>query len=284
MINIIHQIDTRYTKLTPSSKKIADYLRSHWRQAPYLSISDLAKECSVAEATIFRFCKQLGFRGYNEFRLALAKSGISYNQQNPYTAYGKVTTEDTIQQMCQKLYTANHEALQQTLTVIDAQSIHTAGEWLSSAGRVFCCGQGGGLMIAMEAWTRFATVSPKFFVVEDIHIQIMTASLLSEDDVVLYSSYSGSTLDAKNILEPARARGAKIILITHFPDSPATQLADLVLLCGGSEAPLQSGSIAARMAMLFVVDILVNEFCRKDIETTMKNKDITSNALTVRHI
>lgn len=54
----------------------------------------------VAEATIFRFCKQLGFGGYNEFKLALAKSSI-LNQPNPYAAYGELTPEDnTVEAMC----------------------------------------------------------------------------------------------------------------------------------------------------------------------------------------
>lgn len=284
MINVIFEIDTQYSQLTPSARKIADYLRTHWRQAPYLSISDLARECHVGEATIFRFCKQLGFTGYNEFRLVLAKSGATEKNERPYTAYGKVTEDDSVTEMCQKLYSANREALEQTLSLIDEILIQTAGQWLSGAERIFCCGQGGGLLMAMEAWSRFSTISPKFFISENLHMQIMSASLLSEKDVVLYMSYSGSTLDAESVLQPARARGAKIILVTHFPDSPTAQMADLVLLCGGSEGSLQSGSIAARMAMLFVIDVLVNEFCRRDIETTMKNKDITANALALRHI
>lgn len=284
MIDILLKIDTQYNHLTPSARKIADYIRSHWRQAPYQSISDLARECGVGEATIFRFCKQLGFGGYNEFRLSLAKAGTAKKNEQPYTAYGKVTDEDSVAEMCQKLYSANRDALEQTLAMTDETSIRMAVQWLLDANRVFCCGQGGGLLAAMEAWSRFANTSPKFFVVEDLHMQILTASLLSEQDVVLYMSYSGSTLDAKTVLEPARARGAKVILVTHFPNSPTTHLADLVLLCGGSEGPLQSGSIAARMAMLFVVDILVNEFCRRDIQTTIKNKDITANALSTRHI
>ena len=67
-------------------------------------------------------------------------------------------------------------------------------------------------------------------------------------------------------------------------DSPAASMADVVLLCGGHERPLQTGSIAAKMAMLFVVDMLVNEFCRRDMDTTMRNKDLTANALAIRHL
>lgn len=53
---------------------MADYLVQHAEDAQYLSISSLAKACGVAEATIFRFCRSLGFDGYNEMKIALAKA------------------------------------------------------------------------------------------------------------------------------------------------------------------------------------------------------------------
>ena len=56
-----------------------------------------------------------------------------------------------------------------------------------------------------------------------------------------------------------------------------------MLLCGGNEKPLRAGSIAAHMAMLFVVDMLVNEFCRRDMQNTMHNKERVIQALSSRH-
>ena len=41
--------------LTKSGRTVADYLVQHAAEAQYLSISSLAKECCVAEATVFRF-------------------------------------------------------------------------------------------------------------------------------------------------------------------------------------------------------------------------------------
>ena len=65
---------------------VADYLVQHAAEAQYLSISSLARECKVAEATVFRFCRALGFEGYHEMRIALAQAnatGVLVNQQAP---------------------------------------------------------------------------------------------------------------------------------------------------------------------------------------------------------
>ena len=63
--------------LTRSGRTVADYLVQHAAEAQYLSISSLARECQVAEATVFRFCRALGFEGYHEMRIALAQANAT---------------------------------------------------------------------------------------------------------------------------------------------------------------------------------------------------------------
>ena len=69
MPDLMLQIESAYDKLTPAARKVADYLRSHCDEAQYLSITELAQACEVAEATVFRFCRALGFSGYNDLKL-----------------------------------------------------------------------------------------------------------------------------------------------------------------------------------------------------------------------
>lgn len=71
--NFWEMLRAKHDSLTKSGTIVADYLVQHAEDAQYLSISSLAKSCGVAEATIFRFCRSLGFDGYNEMKIALAK-------------------------------------------------------------------------------------------------------------------------------------------------------------------------------------------------------------------
>lgn len=285
MNDLMFRIQKHYAKLTPSARKIADYLHGNCNDAQYFSISELADACGVAEATIFRFCRSLGFGGYNEFKLALAKSLVDTSIPHvAYNAYGKTSDEDTVEAMGHRLYAANIEALNETLARLDSEAISKAGTLLCDAGKVFCFGSGGSMVSAMEAWSRFSCISGKFFTIQDGHAQVMAASLLEPNDVIVYISFSGSTREASDVLRPAKKRGAKVILISHYADSPAASFADVVLLCGGHEAPLQSGSIAARMALLFEIDLLVNEYCRRNKSSTILSRDLTNSALAVRHL
>lgn len=281
-VNLLEKISVNYGHLTKSSRKIADYISTHAEEAQYLSISSLAKACGVAEATIFRFCRALGFGGYNELKIALAQSNAAAVKGFNYETYGSVQPDDDLETLCSRVYSANMDALHKTRSQLDLSAVCRAVDLLQSAGRVYCLGQGGSQLMAMDVWGRFLPISDKFYTVQDTHLQVLAASLLHEQDVVLYFSYSGATRDFQDILRPARARGARVILVTRHSDSAAAQLADVVLQVGGEEGPMQSGSIPAKMAMLFVADILVNEFTRRDMDAVVRNRNITSSALSSR--
>ena len=72
--DVLTSIADSYSLLTKSEKKVSDYILQKKGDPQYMSITALAEECGVTEATIFRYCKRLGFGGYSDFKLALAKS------------------------------------------------------------------------------------------------------------------------------------------------------------------------------------------------------------------
>ena len=140
------------------------------------------------------------------------------------------------------------------------------------------------MILAMEASHLFANISSKFQCVQDSHRQALAAALLGPKDVLLFFSYSGSTKDILDTMSIARQRECRSILITHFPKSPGAVYADVVLQCGATEGPLQMGSVAARIAQLYIVDALYQEFCRRDTAAAERNRAAVAEALVCKHI
>ena len=153
---------------------------------------------------------------------------------------------------------------------------------LRQAKQVYCMGQGGSMVVADEICARFACVTNKFRATGDSHMQIMAASLMTPQDVVLFVSYSGATRDMMETLRVVKETGAKVILITHYEDSPGAKLADIVLLCGAQESPLDSGSIPIKVAVLYVAEVLVLRFLLDDKQRTTEAQERTTEALAVK--
>ena len=264
--------------LTKSGRTVAEYLLQHAGEAQYLSISSLAKECCVAEATVFRFCRALGFEGYHEMRIALAQAnttGALVNQRVPEPDADTAT-------LCEHASALLMTTINGTQNALSPEAVDRASELLRKARQVYCLGQGGSMLIANGICARFACISTRFRTAGDSHLQLVTASLMTPEDVVLFVSYSGATRDMLETLRTAKAAGAKIILLTHYEDSPGAKLADVVLLCGAQESPLDSGNIPIKVALLYVAEVLVLRYTMDDPQNVMDAQDRTSEALAVK--
>lgn len=280
--NVFQKISSEYYQLTASEKKVADFVIANQRNTQFMSISELAEECDVAEATVSRFCRRLGYKRYNAFKLAVANSTARQVGEPPLS--GEPSPEDSVQEMCQKLYGNDIEALAQTLALVRPEQVAAAGEILGTAGRVLCMGQGGSMLLAQECAHLFSTSLPNYHAVMDSHLQAIACSHLTDKDAVLYYSYSGSTEELLKNLKIVWERKAKVILITRFPKSPGASYAHVVLQCGSKEGPLQVGSVAARVAQLYLTDVLFHEVCRRHPDQCAATRQVVAEALSDKHI
>ena len=276
--NVFTKINREYYQLTGAEKKIADYILSQRQDCQYMSISELAEVAEVAEATVSRFCRRLGYRGYSAFKLAVAGASAGQRPVNPL--YGEILAEDNVGEMCRKICAADVDAITQTLAMIDPAAITAAADLLLGADQVLCMGLGGSMVLAQEAAHLFSTALPNFYAVEDSHFQAIRCAMLTERDVVVYFSYSGSTKEVQEILNLAKERSIPILLVTHFRNSPAARLADTVLLCGYDENPIQSGSVAAKMGQLLLIDCLFHAYCSQNPEQSLAMRVAVSEAVS----
>lgn len=270
------RITSAYYTLTGSEKKIADYVLENSAPVQFMSITELARAAGVSEASISRFCRSLHFGGFNAFKLELAKSAASATAR-PAPGEGGASSYDTLMHNCQNV-------LARTRSLLVPGDVEAACEILRGARKVYCMGQGGSLMIAQEAWSLFSTVSSRFFCVQDSHMQSMSAALLDEKDAILYFSYSGATRAACDLLPLAKDNGVKIILVTRYRLSPAALYADVSLVCGADESPMQLGSVEARISQLYLIYVLFDGLCRGQPERAALNREKILHAQSLKHV
>ena len=268
-----------YEHFTRAERKIADYVLEHQEETQYISITDLSARCGVAVSTASLFCRKLGLAGFNDFKLELARAALPAGS-NVSQLTGEILPEDTPGLVMGKVLHTVQEELNNAYHMLAAPSVTRAVDLLRGAGQVICLGQGNHSVVALAAWAQFSTTSPKFKTIQDSHLQTVALSTLSQEDVVLYFSYSGATHEVLEAAEIIRRRGAKLILVTRFLNSPASAYADAVLLCGPNEQPLQFGSSAALMAQLYVVEVLLQEFVRREREGAERCRQAVGKALT----
>ena len=277
-MDILERIHASYYQLTATERRVADYVLAQHAQVQFMSITQLADECGTAEATISRFCRSLKLKGFNAFKIELARHSA------PGTAQAKAHPIDTPAGRCQEVGRQAVDAVNQTIELVQPQQVSLAVELIEQAPRVMCIGSGGSMILATECAHMFSTVTGKFYSVSDSHMQMSAVATLEKDSIILLFSYSGATTNGLQVLEVAKQRGIKTILVTRFPKSPAAKLADVVLRCGSNEGPFQFGSVAAKVAQLVVVDVLFQEYFSRNRDICEENVQSIASALSNMHI
>lgn len=277
-LGIIERIHASYYHLTAAERKVADYVISNHEQVQFMSITQLAEECGTAEATISRFCRSLKLKGFNAFKIEVAKhsvaSGQTHREKDTSTPQGRWAQAAAL----------SIDAIHQTVTLAEPKQVAKAVKIFETAPRVMCIGSGGSMIMAEECAHLFSTITGKFYAVSDSHSQMSATATIPLEDAIVLFSYSGATTSGLQVLELAKSRGVKTILVTRFHKSPAAKLADVVLCCGSNEGPFQFGSVPAKVAQLVLMDILFQEYYRRNQDASEKNIERVASALTEMHV
>jgi len=261
--------------LTKSEQKVASVVLEQMDKVLYYSVTDLADVSEVGETTVLRFCRKIGLKGYQEFKLAIAKDLSSINHEKEHNK----SDENKPASLVASIANNTKNAIDETMNKLNQETLDGVIELLLKAKSIQFFGVGTSGLTALDAKNRFLRFGFRSDAVIDPHLQSMTAATLGEEDVVIGLSVSGSTKDTIDSLKVAKENGAKIIAITYYARSPITKLADMVMLSGGKESPLEGGSLAAKIAQLFVIDLLCTGLAVKQKEYSLSMKEKTARAV-----
>lgn len=267
-MNCLGKIRSFYPRLSDKEKKIATYILNHPDKIIHSTINEVSDDLQVADATVFRFCKRIGYKGYQAMKIALASEIISPIQQ----IHEEIHETDGVKEVAEKIFKSNMRTLENTIQILDSEAFQQAVELLLHANRVEFYGTGGSSVIAMDAYHKFIRTGVKAFAFSDSHFQLMSASQLTNKDVAVIISHSGANKDTLTILNAASKNGAKTIGITSFPRSPLSQNVDVVLYTSSDETEYRSEALASRIAQLSLIDALY-------VNIMMLNKEKAQSAL-----
>ncbi|WP_368986246.1 MurR/RpiR family transcriptional regulator [Caldifermentibacillus hisashii] len=278
--NCLGQIRSHYARLSEKEKKIADYILNNPENIIHNTINDVAEDLNVADATVFRFCKRIGFKGFQAMKITLAAEIIEPIQQ----IHEEISESDDERTVMEKVFQSNIHTLKSTLNLIDETAIEQAVDLLLKADRVDFYGTGGSAVIAMDAYHKFIRTGIKVFTFMDSHFQIMSASQLTKHDVAVVISHSGTNKDTMNILKTAKKNGAKIIGITGYPKSPLAKNSDVVLYTSAEETEYRSEALSSRIAQLSLIDALYVNVMKLNKEKAKKSLDKIREAIVVTRL
>ena len=270
----IVSIQSKIKLLTGSEKKVADYILENYMKVLNYTVTELAEKADVSDATVVRFCRSVGYKGFQDLKINLAQDAIvPYKHLN-----NSLEEEDTPEQIVSKVVRSEIETLEETLHILDMQELEAAAKAIKNAKRVVFFGAGGSAMVAHDALHKLLKIGIRCIVEEDADIQAMESALLEDGDVAIGISHSGTNKGVLDCLRNAKANGATTIGLTTYGKSPLQRMCDHVLMTSTKETVFKSESVTARIAQLAVIDSLVAVISFMDYDSSYNAIQKTRNA------
>ncbi|AWK50770.1 MurR/RpiR family transcriptional regulator [Clostridium beijerinckii] len=270
-------IKSCYPSLSKTEKKVADYILKEKGKIIYQTLLEISQNIEVGEATIIRFVRKIGFSGFQDLKLEIAKEANTDNENmdnreehNTYENYIETNAERIVQ------------TITNTKATLVQDNLNLAIKMITDAKRVFFYGVGSSGFTANEAQVRFMRLGVIGNSVIDPHFQSMYSSIGNNKDVIIVFSISGYTKDIIEALKIAKGENTKVIAITSYILSPIAQLADCVLLTAAKENPLEGGSFTGKISQLYIIDLLCSEYLMQNKKSAVLQKQKTAKAVVTK--
>ncbi len=250
--NTLLVISSIYNSLTRTEQKIADVISQDPESTVYATLTDLAEKAGTGETSVLRFCRKLGFRGYQAFKLSIAQDLVTPVK----SMHSEIQESDDLGTLARKITAENIAALENTLALLDINELQKAITAIVKAQKIYFFGVGSSANTALDGKYRFMRLGFNVESVVDSHVMAMMATLMTSNDVVFGVSTSGSTKDIVDAIRLAKQNGVFFICLTSHARSPITQFANAVLLTKSKESPYQGGAFSSKITQIQVLDIL----------------------------
>jgi DNA-binding MurR/RpiR family transcriptional regulator len=267
-----------YSGLRAAEQRVADFILAHPDELIYLTVTELADRTHTSESTVVRLCQKIGYKGYQEFKIVLARDLVE-----PATAiYAAIEPGDDLATVKNKVFQANAQALRDTLEVLDDAALQRAVDTIAGARRLEVYGVGGSSPLALDAYHKFIKLGVPAVALSDGDLMAMSSSLLGAGDVALGISHTGASRDVTDALGRAKRHGAATICITHRSSSPITKVSDVVLVTAAQQTAFRSDASSSRIAQLAVIDTLYVGVAHKNHERSLEMIERTREATAAK--
>lgn len=242
-------IESNYDNFTNVEKNIADFFIQNRKKVDF-SAKAIAERLYVSEASLSRFAKKCGYRGYREF---------VYQYEETFVEKQESMTGNT-----RMVLNAYQELLNKTYNLVDEAQIARIGRYLNGAERVFVCGKGSSGLTAREMELRFMRIGVDIDSIQDTDLMRMQAVFQDRRSLVFGISISGEKEDVLYLLNEAHKRGAKTVLLTAKNKGIFDEFCDEVVLLPSLRHLNHGNVISPQFPVLVMLDIIYSYYVDQD--------------------
>ena len=266
------KINQSKSEFTTSDKKIARYIINHPKEIVNSNTSKLAEVIDTSQSAIVRFVKKIGYRGYVDLKVDIAKS---LEADNDILKDEVIAESDDIDQLIEKTKNNVLTAVDKTYTLLDVGTLENVVNKINKNNSIYLAGVGSSGLVCEDLLYKLQRAGKIAFYQQDPHTNMALLTNIKKEDVLICISYSGTTKEILLSVDYAKKVGATVISITKSANNILARASDEVLLIPAIEKEMRFGAVSSRFSSQIITDILYYGYVANNMDQVLDNMKVS---------
>ena len=244
--------------MTPLESEIASYILNNKDAVTKLKIQELADILFISKSAIHRFVKKIGFNGFNDLKVSIAKENADLLENNSYINVNyPFQAKDNPRQIAFKLLELYEKAIKDTFEYVDLDQIKAVSKLIDSADVIDVYTHAHNSNIAENFQDKMLTIGRSVNCPSSFYNQRLTVLASDQKHVAIILSYSGKATFILPIVKKLYEKGVKVIQIGKAGSNYYSQYVTYHLSISDSENNRDRMSqFSSHIAMQYIMDVL----------------------------
>lgn len=244
--------------MTPLESEIASYILNNKNVVTKLKIQELADILFISKSAIHRFVKKIGFNGFNDLKVSIAKENADLLENNSYINVNyPFQAKDNPRQIAFKLLELYEKAIKDTFEYVDLDQIKAVSQLIDSADVIDVYTHAHNSNIAENFQDKMLTIGRSVNYPSSFYNQRLTVLASDQKHVAIILSYSGKATFILPIVKKLYEKGVKVIQIGKAGSNYYSQYVTYHLSISDSENNRDRMSqFSSHIAMQYIMDVL----------------------------
>ena len=244
--------------MTPLESEIASYILNNKDAVTKLKIQELADILFISKSAIHRFVKKIGFNGFNDLKVSIAKENAVLLETNSYINVNyPFQAKDNPRQIAFKLLELYEKAIKDTFEYVDLDQIKAVSQLIDSADVIDVYTHAHNSNIAENFQDKMLTIGRSVNCPSSFYNQRLTVLASDQKHVAIILFYSGKATFILPIVKKLYEKGVKVIQIGKAGSNYYSQYVTYHLSISDSENNRDRMSqFSSHIAMQYIMDVL----------------------------
>lgn len=258
--------------LPEAEEHIREYVLKNAKQVTQMSIYELAEKTFSSTATIVRFSRRIGCKGFSDLKIRIATELNAFNTINfEFTDLTMISKKDKEKDIVDKITEISLKSIEETRILLDENALLAVAKKMMESDILDFYGMGASNTIAFDAAYKFMRIGKNVSCFSVSDRQYVQAVNSSNDHFALLISYSGETKEMVKIARALREGNVSSCAITRNSDNSLVKLTDSHLYVCGKESAFRSGAMVSRTSTLYMIDLLYSLCISLQWDDSLKN-------------